>query len=155
MDRKDAQDCHAHPSQASTQQIIETNSGCKRTSAERGKYPPWRHWLLLFTESWMHIWRVLLSAWCAIASKRPALCRALNDLSILETLASSFKRKDNMTTHTFMNAYMVCSFVWLMCTRVQASGLMPCARWNPKPRQYAQAFQRSSKPMPLWRKKER
>ena len=54
-------------------------------------------------------------------------------LSNLEILASSSKRA-NMTTHASMNAYMVCSFVCLMCTRVQASGHMPCARCNRKPR---------------------
>ena len=50
-----------------------------------------------------------------------------------EILGSFFKRA-NMTTHASMNAYMVCVFFCLMCTRVQASGLMTCAKWNRKRR---------------------
>ena len=33
-----------------------------------------------------------------------------------------------------MNAYMVCSFAWLMCSCVHASDQVPHARCNRKPR---------------------
>ena len=49
---------------------------------------------------------------------------------------SSAVRETAMTKRTphVADIQIVCSFVCLMCTRVQASGLMPCARWNRKPR---------------------